>query len=101
LWKPEFDYDNYIKTRNSADKLDRIGKLKKYGFVDTERRQYSNTREYNSEDYISLIQTHGDHINLKEPYKSKFYASIRDIILSAGDKAILNDDIIMYIARKP
>jgi SAM-dependent methyltransferase len=101
-WKPEYDYGNYIKTRNSdSEELSQIEKLKKYGFVDTERRQYSNTREYSSEDYISLIQTHGDHINLKEPYKSKFYASIRDIIQSAGDKAILNDDIIMHIARKP
>ena len=76
-FKTEFNYENYIKTRNSADDLDRIDKLKKYGFVDAEHRQYSNTRELDSEDYVSYIQTHSTHIALKEPYKSKFYEGIR------------------------
>jgi ubiquinone/menaquinone biosynthesis C-methylase UbiE len=100
-WKPEFDYDNYIKSRNSADELDRIGKLKKYGFVDVECRHYSNTREFNAEDYVSYMQTSSGHISLKEPYKSKIYNGIRDIILSAGDRATLEDDIILHIAKKP
>ena len=101
-WKPEFDYDNYIKTRNSdCEDLSKIDKFKKYGFVDVQCRHYSNTREFNSEDYISYIQTSSGHISLKEPHKSKFYAAMRDVIVSAGDKATLNDDIILYIARKP
>ena len=101
LWKPEFDYANYIKTRNSADDLDRIGKLKKYGFADAECRHYSNTREFNTEDYISYIQTSSPQLSLKEPYKSKFYAAVREIIINAGDSITLNDDIILYLARKP
>jgi SAM-dependent methyltransferase len=101
-WKPEFDYENYIKTRNSdSDEISIVDKLKKYGFVEAECRHYSNTREFNSEDYISYIQTSSPHMTLKEPDKSKFYAGIRDIILSAGDKAILVDDIVLHIARKP
>ena len=101
LWNPEFDYDNYIKTRNSADELDKIEKLRKYGFVDAERRHYSNIREFNSEDYISYIQTSSPQLSLKEPYKSKFYAAIRDIVMDADDSITIIDDIVLHIARKP
>jgi SAM-dependent methyltransferase len=101
-FKSEFDYENYIKTRNSdSEELSRIEKFKKYGFVDVEQRHYNDTREFNCEDYISYIQTHSTHIALREPYKSKFYAAIRDVIMSFGDKVTLNDDIILHIARKP
>ena len=101
-WKPEFDYENYIKTRNSDSKeLNKVDKLKKYGFVDAECRHHNNTREFNTEDYISYIQTHSSHMTLKEPDKSKFYAGIRNIIRSAGDKATLIDDIVLHIAKKP
>jgi len=101
-FKSGFDYQNYIKTRNSdGDEINRIDKFKKYGFVHAEQRNYNSTREFNCEDYISYIQTHSTHIALKEPHKTNFYADVRDAIMSFGDKAILNDDIILHIARKP
>ena len=101
-FKTEFDYEKYIKARNSdSEELSRIDKLKKYGFIDAEQRHYSNTREFNCEDYISYIQTHSTHIALKEPYKSKFYAGIKDVIMSFGGQVTLNDDIILHIGRKP
>lgn len=81
--------------------MDKIGKLKKYGFTDAECHHYSNTREFNTEDYVSYIQTSSPHLSLKEPYKSKFYAAIRDIIMNAGDSATLIDDIVLHIAKKP
>ena len=72
----------------------------KYGFVDLERCEYCKTREYNAEGYISLIGTHSDHLTLQEPYKSKFYDGIREVIHSFGDKITLYDKITMYLARK-
>ena len=73
----------------------------KYGFISPECRYYKKTREYNAEDYISLIATHSDHITLKEPFRTKFYNGIREVILNAGDKITLYDKITMYLARKP
>lgn len=73
----------------------------KYGFVDLEVHEYRKTREYNADDYVSLIGTHSDHITLKEPYKSKFYAGIRETVLNSGNKITLYDKITMYLARKP
>ncbi|HCW79969.1 MAG TPA: hypothetical protein DG942_02550 [Ruminococcaceae bacterium] len=57
--------------------------------------------EHLADDYISYLGTHCDHIVLKEPYKSKFYTGVRDAILEAGNKIILNDTIVLYLARKP
>ena len=101
-YKPEFDYESYIRTRNSdSEKLSTIDKFKKHGFVGAECRHYSHTREFNAEDYVSYIQTSSTHMTLKEPDKSKFYAGIKEIILRHGDRATLVDDIVMHIARKP
>jgi hypothetical protein len=73
----------------------------RYGFTNLECRYYYKTREYNADDYVSLIGTHADHITLKEPYKSKFYRGIREAIFNSGNKITLYDKITMYLARKP
>ncbi|MDF2822434.1 MAG: methyltransferase [Clostridiales bacterium] len=73
----------------------------KYGFVNLECREYLKTREYNADDYVSLIGTHSDHITLKEPNKSYFYEGIRKVILDSGNKITLYDKITMYLAKKP
>lgn len=73
----------------------------KYGFVDLELREYRKTRTYTADDYVSLIGTHADHITLKEPHKSKFYAGIKQVILDAGDQITLYDKVTLYLARKP
>lgn len=73
----------------------------KYGFTDLECRYYHKTREYNADDYVSLICTHSDHLTLQEPYKSKFFEGIRNVILESGNKITLYDKITLYLARKP
>ena len=73
----------------------------KYGFTNLECRQYYKKREYNADDYVSLIGTHSDHLTLQEPYKSKFFEGIRKVILDAGNKITLYDKIVLYLARKP
>ncbi len=73
----------------------------KYGFVNLERREYLKTREYNADDYVTLIGTHADHILLQEPNRSKFYNGIKDAILNAGNKITLYDKITMYLTQKP
>lgn len=71
-----------------------------YGFIDLDCRYYYKTREYTAEDYVSLIGTHSDHLTLQEPYKTKFFDGIREVILNAGNRITLYDRITMYLARK-
>lgn len=61
---------------------------------------YYKTREYNADGYVSLIGTHSDHLTLREPYKTKFFEGIRDVIISAGNQITVYDKIVLYLARK-
>ncbi len=72
----------------------------KYGFTDLECREYFKTREYDADEYVSLIGTHSDHLALQEPYKIKFFEGIREVILNSGNKIKLYDKIVLYLARK-
>ncbi|MCL2775606.1 MAG: methyltransferase domain-containing protein [Oscillospiraceae bacterium] len=108
-FRPEIDYDEYMKQKNEHSQIiDPIQvsnpqeELEHYGFVDIECRHYNKIREFNADDYVSYIHTHAPHITLQKPYKSKVYEGIRDVILKYGnDKVTLDDDIILYISRKP
>jgi len=73
----------------------------KYGFANLECRYYHKTREYNADEYVSLIGTHSDHLTLQQPYKSKFFEGIRNVIINSGNKITLYDKITLYLARKP
>jgi len=103
---PEIYYGDYMKQRNEhlqsyQEKMKTENIIEKYGFGDIERRDYNKTREFNAEEYISYTFTSASHITLQEPYKSKFIAGIKEVILNYGEKVTLNDNIILYLARKP
>lgn len=73
-----------------------------YGFVDFNYRDWKRTRVYDAEQYIEyLAGTQVEHITLKEPYKSNFYNGIRECVLKAGNRIILNDTIALYLTKKP
>ena len=81
----KFDYNNAIN----------------YGFIDFERREYFQTVEYTSDEYVSHISIFADHLTLTEPNRTKFFEGIREAILSSGNKITLNNTIVLYLARKP
>ena len=73
-----------------------------YGFVDFNYRDWKRTRVYTAEEYIEyLASTQVEHITLQEPYKSSFFNGVREAIINAGNKIILNDTIALYLAKKP
>ncbi len=73
-----------------------------YGFVDYNYREWKSTRVYSAEEYIEyLASTQVEHITLQEPYKSSFYNGIREAVMNAGNKIILNDTIALYLTKKP
>lgn len=77
------------------------GNVVNYGFIDYEYRDYQKVRVFNADEYIAYISTHVEHITLQEPYKSDFHNGIREAILNAGNKIVLNDTIALYLAKKP
>lgn len=71
-----------------------------YGFVNLTYRDWKSRRTLNAEEYIAYISTHCEHITLEEPYRSAFYAGIRDAVEKAGGITII-DTIPLYLAQKP
>ena len=72
-----------------------------YGYIDFEKREYFSVREFTADGYVALCGTHGDHIMIPEPYKSKFFEGIRDAVNEAGGKIVLLDTYVMYLTKKP
>lgn len=72
-----------------------------YGYVNLEKHEYYGKRELTSDEYVALCGTHCDHIVIPEPYKSKFFAGLREMVLEAGDKIVFYDTFILFIAKKP
>lgn len=72
-----------------------------YGFINYKYQEWKKTRALNVDEYISYISTHCEHIILEEPHKSKFYKGVKEAIIDAGNKIIINDTIPLYLAQKP
>jgi len=72
-----------------------------YGFVDFNYREWKKTRVLSADEYINYIGTHVEHITLKEPYKSNFYSGVKEAVVKAGNKIVLNDTNALYLVKKP
>lgn len=72
-----------------------------YGFANYKYHHWKKVRALNVDEYISYISTYCEHITLEESYKTKYYNGIRQAILEAGNKIIINDTIALYLAQKP
>lgn len=94
-------YDKYFHPETEYTCELTYSNVVNYGFMDFECRHYHKTREYNADEFISWTMIQASHLTLQEPYKSKFIASIRNAILSFGDRITLLDDIVLYLVRKP
>ena len=93
-------YENYFRVKQPYTcKMDYKNVLN-YGFTNLFYKEWKKERVLNAEEFCSYIGTHCEHIDLEEPYRSKFYNGIREAILRAGDKITLVDTIPLYLAQK-
>lgn len=72
-----------------------------YGFVNDRYCEWKQKRTLTSEQYISYISTHCEHITLEEPYKSAFYNGIKKVITENNDTITILDTIPLYLVQKP
>jgi len=91
-FKPETEYGQRgFKYSNAVN----------YGYVDFERREFYGKREFTADEYVAFCGTHCDHMNIPEPYKSKFFGGLRDAVLDMGNKIVFNDTFVLFLAKKP
>ena len=71
-----------------------------YGFVNLCYKEWKRERILNADEYVSYISTHCEHITLEEPYKTKFYSGIKNVVIEAGNKISIIDTIPLYLVQK-
>ncbi len=90
-FRPEERYTCHLEYENVVN----------YGFADLERRTYPGRRVFTADEYVGYLGTHCDHIVLPEPHRTPFFSGIREAILRAGNRLVMNDTTVLYLARKP
>lgn len=94
-------YEKYFRVKQRYNcKMDYMNALH-YGFINLIQKEWKNDRVVDAETYISWISTHCEHITLEEPYKTNFYAGIREAFKNAGDRMVIIDTIPLYMVQKP
>ena len=90
-FRPDTEYKCSLAYRNTEN----------YGFSDFECRRYYKTRILNADEFVLWTSIMAPHLTLKEPNKSKFFEGIRNAVLRFENRIVLNDTIVLYLARKP
>lgn len=73
----------------------------KYGFVDVRHRLYRRTRAFTAEEYIQLLGTYSDHINLPDEVRLPFFRAVAEAINAHGGTITIYDTIDLQLARRP
>ncbi len=72
-----------------------------HGFVNFRQLEFTGERTFSTQDYLSLIATHSDHITLREPHRTPFFEGIRAAIDRAGGQITCNETVVLYLTNKP
>ena len=73
----------------------------KYGFVDIQHRLYRRTRTFSAAEYVQLLGTYSDHINLPEEVRLPFFRAVAEAIHAYGGTITIYDTMDLQLARKP
>ena len=73
----------------------------KYGFTDIRHHLYRRTREFTAAEYVQLLGTYSDHINLPEEVRLPFFRAVEEAINAHGGVIFIYDTIDLQLARRP
>ena len=79
----------------------RFNNLQRYGFENVSMKFYDVSLEYDSNEYISFLNTLSDHRNLPDSVKLPFYKEIKQVIDDNDGKYRIDYVFQLYLGRKP
>lgn len=102
LWKEiHIAYEKYFHVSQTYNcKMDYLNAAN-YGFTNFTYKEWHTRRILNTDEYIAYISTHCEHITLEEPYRSNFFAGVRNAVSNAGGQITILDTIPLYLFQKP
>ena len=90
--QPEYDESKYRSVQDA---------MSHYGFVDVRLKLYHTTRQFSGDDYVGLLNTYSDHLNMETSMRLRFEADIKKAIESFGGIVTVYDTIDLHMGRKP
>jgi len=100
IYKKYMPTENLVKDRQEKYNLIK-DTIRKYGFVDLQFKLMHQTRCFNAEEYVALLDTYSDHRMLSSEIKESFYDEIKAAINRFGGEFKIDDTIDLYLATKP
>lgn len=94
-------YDQYFRPETEYTCSFTYSNAENHGFTDFECRRYYKTRILDADEFVLWKSIMAPHLTLQEPNKTKFFEGIRAAVLRFGNRIVLNDTIILNLARKP
>lgn len=78
-----------------------VDTIKGYGFADVSYKLYHQTRMFDADSYIALLDTYSDNRALPIEQRTFFYSEMKDVINTHGGQVDIHDTMDLYLARKP
>lgn len=92
FFKPEFEYTHHSFPYTGAPE---------YGYTAVEKREYYGKRIFTADEYAAYCGTHCTHLVIPEPYKTKFFESLKETVRNAGNQIVFHDTYILFLTQKP
>lgn len=83
---------------NDVRKLSEIAE--NYGFVDIKYKLYHWTKDFTADEYMGLLKTYPDHMELEEPIRETFFHEIHSAICRHGGVITTHYTMDLQLARK-
>lgn len=73
----------------------------KYGFIDCKYHIYNSVKTFTSDEYINLLSTYPDHMDIDEDRRKEFFGEIKRVIVANDNKINISYIYDLELARKP
>ncbi len=90
----------YFRPYNENRAKTRAELAEKYGFTDIAYKRYFRTRTYTAAEYIAYLRTDGDHFEVEEGKREKFFHELEKLINRFGGTIRIVDTMDLQLARK-
>lgn len=94
-------YADYFHPVESYDQRFIYENAVNYGYVDFQRYEFHGERVLTADEYVNFSGTHCDHINIPEPFRTKFFDGLRQAVLDFGNRIVFHDIYTLLTVRKP
>ena len=100
-YKPASQDSSRVHKYSEENCLEIVSRTEQYGFVDVNYKIYCQTRAFDADSYIALLNTYSDHRAMPRDKWALFEKELREAISKCGGQVYIHDTMDLYLAKKP